>query len=83
MADAYNDLVDLVMDWANRDDTVLHPSIIQSALRYAADEAYRKLEIPPLEHTTYYVLGEEGATALTFSNGGNTVEAPNVAPRNP
>ena len=80
MADAYNDLVDLVMDWANRDDSVLSESIVQSALRYAADEAYRKLEIPPLEHTTYYVLGEEGAPALVFSNGGNTVEAPNVAP---
>ena len=77
MADAYNDLVDLVMDWANRDDSVLSESIVQSALRYAADEAYRKLEIPPLEHTTYYVLGEEG-DSLTFVNNSNTVEAPNV-----
>ena len=77
MADAYNDLVTLVMDWANRDDSVLSEAIVQSALRYAADEAYRKLEIPPLEHTTYYVLGEEG-DSLTFVNNMNTVEAPNV-----
>ena len=78
MADAYNDLVDVVRDWSNRDTAVLPDSIIQSSLRYAADEAYRKLEIPPLEHTTYYVLGELGDT-LTFVNNTNTVQAPNVA----
>ncbi len=56
----YNELVDMVRDWANRDVSVLPDSIIQSCLRYTADEAYRTLEIPPLEHTRYFITKEVG-----------------------
>lgn len=47
----YNDLIGLVRDWSNRDVEVLKGSIIASALRYAADKAYRTLRVPPLERT--------------------------------
>lgn len=52
----YTDLVKMVRDWANREETVLPDSIIQSSLRYSADEAYRHLEIPPLEFSQYFVV---------------------------
>lgn len=64
----YDELVDLVRDWANRDTQALSDSIITSALRYSADEAYRRLEIPPLEFTSYFVLTEDGV-APTFTGG--------------
>lgn len=61
MSTKYNDLIDLVRDWSNRDSNVLSESIIKSTLRYAADTAYRLLEIPPLETTTYFIASESGA----------------------
>lgn len=60
----YIDLIKMVRDWANREETVLPDSIIQSSLRYSADEAYRHLEIPPLEFSRYFVVREN--TALTY-----------------
>lgn len=60
----YADLVTMVTDWANRDSTVLPDSVVQASLRYAADEAYKYLEIPPLEFTNYFVTRKD--TALTF-----------------
>ena len=52
----YANLVKMVRDWANREETVLPDSIIQSGLRYSADESYRHLEIPPLEFSQYFVV---------------------------
>lgn len=52
----YADLIDTVRDWTNRDESVLPDNVIKSALSYAADEAYRSLEIPPLEFTKHYVI---------------------------
>lgn len=54
----YANLVKMVRGWANREETVLPDDIIQSSLRYAADEAYRHLEIPPLESSQYYIVRE-------------------------
>ena len=51
---AYNNLVDLVRNWANRDEEVLSNTIVSSCLSYAADKAYRVLRIPPLEQTVVY-----------------------------
>ena len=48
----YNALVNKVYDWANRDIDALPVTIVQDALRYAADTAYRTLRVPPLEATT-------------------------------
>ena len=47
-------LVQLVRDWANRDSQALPDAIIMDSIRYAVDKAYRKLRIPPLEHTVTY-----------------------------
>lgn len=67
----YNELVTMVRDWANRDSAVLPDSVIQSSLRYAADEAYRALEIPPLEYTRYYVArGEIPLTYCVYTSPG-------------
>jgi len=60
----YTELVKMVRDWANREQAVLSDSIIQSSLRYAADEAYRHLEIPPLEFSKYYVIRKD--TPITY-----------------
>ena len=60
----YTELVSMVRDWANRDVSVLPDSVLQSALRYAADEAYRSLEIPPLEFTKNFVARKD--TPLTY-----------------
>jgi len=79
----YNELVNMVRDWANRDISVLPDSIIQSCLRYSADEAYRNLEIPPLEHTRYYVTKNEESLIIfctKVSEGVySTVSVPNMS----
>ena len=51
---SYDSLVTLVRNWANRDAQALPDAIIQDALRYAVDKAYRTLRIPPLEHTAIW-----------------------------
>lgn len=76
MSTKYEQLIDLVRDWSNRDETVLPDSIIRSSLEYAADEAYRKLEIPPLESTTYYFVTEDGVLpTVTGSEYANILPA--------
>lgn len=64
-------MVSLVRSWSNRDSQALPLDIIKDGLRYAADTAYRELEIPPLEETTYYVLQSSTSTA-SFENAGAT-----------
>jgi len=54
MAMTYNELVALVRNWCNRDEEVVSDTIIQDALRYAADKAYRILRVPPLENVAIY-----------------------------
>ena len=54
MSRTYSELIDLVRNWSNRDLEVAPNAIIADCLRYAADKAYRKLRIPPLEHTVQY-----------------------------
>jgi len=53
---SYQELIDMVRDWTNRDSSVLPDSVVKSNLRYAADEAYRSLEIPPMEYAEWYVV---------------------------
>ena len=64
MADAYDDLVNLVADWSNRDSAALSNSIIQAGMRYAADTAYRDLKIPALEYTVFYVITDSNAEII-------------------
>lgn len=71
MSNKYDDLVTSVRDWSNRDDSALPTSIIQSSLKYAADEAYRLLMIPPLEISVYFIVTEDGIMPAT--TGSSTV----------
>ena len=65
MATKYNTLRELVRDWSNRDSQALPDSVIESVLKYAADEAYRKLQIPELEKTTYFLVTKDGVMPET------------------
>jgi hypothetical protein len=64
-------MVSLVRSWSNRDSQALPLGIIKDGLRYAADTAYRELEIPPLEETTFFVL-QGAANNAAFTNAGAT-----------
>ena len=63
----YNILVNKVYDWANRDIDALPVTIVQDALRYAADTAYRTLRVPPLEATTRW--SRTALDAVTVGGG--------------
>lgn len=65
MSRTYSQLITLVRNWSNRDIEVLPNSIVGDCLRYAADKAYRKLRVPPLEHTLVYRDGLAAATTST------------------
>jgi len=52
----YSDFVDNVRLWANRDADVLPDSVIQDAMNFAMDKAYKKLKIPVLETTMTYTI---------------------------
>ena len=54
MALTYTQLTALVRSWSNRDEEVVRDAIIQDALKYAADKAYRTLRVPPLENVAVY-----------------------------
>ena len=61
----YTALVAKVRDWANRDSETLPDSIIKDAIRYGADNIYRELRLPPLEHTvTYTVTAAQNGTEV-------------------
>ena len=69
----YDALIAKVRDWANRDNTIALPdSIIRDALDYAADEAYRLLEVAALEHTITYPT----ITQAQAESGKNALEVP-------
>lgn len=72
MSARHNEFIDLVRDWTNRDSSALSDSVIESCLRYAADEAYKLAKIPPLEFTTFFLVTEDGAlptiSGSRFSN---------------
>jgi hypothetical protein len=53
----YNLLLDKVRDWSNKPNSSTIPdSVIESCLAYSADECYRILRIPPLEHSVTYTV---------------------------
>ena len=56
MAMTYTELVAKVRSWANRDEEAVSDDIIKDCLKYAADKAYRKLRVPPLENVAIYDL---------------------------
>ena len=65
----YDALVTKVRSWVNRDSNILTDSLVADYLDYSADLCYRKLRIPPLEHTyTYSAVDSSGVgeTSLTL-----------------
>ena len=52
----YSDFVDNVRAWSNRDSDVLPDSVIQSAMDFAADKAYKALKVPALEAIATYEI---------------------------
>ena len=58
----YDALVAKVRTWVNRDSNILTDALIEDFIDYSADFCYRKLRIPPLEHTFSY--GAVGASAV-------------------
>jgi len=68
MALTYTQLVALVRDWSNKDTTVLSDVRIKDCLRYAADKAYRKLRVLPLENTITYNSASLLAATVASSN---------------
>lgn len=66
----YTELANRVLDWSNRDSSVLPYNRIKSFLEFAADEAYRVLRIPSLEITrAYAAIDSDGV-------GKNTLDVP-------
>lgn len=75
MSRTYSQLITLVRNWSNRDIEVLPNSIVADCLRYAADKAYRKLRVPPLEHTLSYSASQLAANTVASNNRiGSTTE---------
>jgi|TARA_B110000211_G_scaffold227958_1_gene283479 hypothetical protein len=65
----YDALVVKLRSWVNRDSTVLTDNLISDFFDYSADFCYRKLRIPPLEHTFSYTAvsaSDVGETELTL-----------------
>jgi hypothetical protein len=63
----YDDFVANVRSWANRDTDVLPDAIIQDALSYTADKAYRLLKIPAFEANIEYTIIDTGVVATSSS----------------
>jgi hypothetical protein len=60
----YSNFVDNIRAWANKDSDVLSDAVIQDAMSYAADTAYKLLKVPALEATaTYTVIADDDVAA--------------------
>ena len=78
----YNILVNKLYDWSNRDIQALPPQIARDSLHYSADNAYRVLRIPPLEHTVVYTNTNDALTNASTGLGNiyQSVTAVSVPP---
>jgi hypothetical protein len=55
----YDALVEKVRDWSNKKEVnTLPDSVIRDCLKYSADDCYKLLRIPPLEHIVTYTVSE-------------------------
>ena len=83
----YDALVAKVRDFSNKPETNTIPnSVIQDCLKYAADECYRELRIPPLEATALYTVDAsdnegENSVGLPYGNAYTTIQIPDDAIR--
>lgn len=61
----YIELVSKVRDWSNKPEMSSIPdAVIEDCLRYAADECYRTLRIPPLEASITYTVSSLNNTGV-------------------
>lgn len=78
----FDALVAKVRDWSNKPEVNTIPnSVIEDCLKYSADECYRKLRIPPLEHTIRYTVTSqdnsgENSLGLPFGNAYTSFSIP-------
>ena len=64
----YDALVTKVRSWVNRDSNIMTDELVADFLDYSADFCYRKLRIPPLEHTyTYSAVTSSGVGETTLT----------------
>ena len=56
----YEQLVDMVLDWSNRDKEVLSRANILTFMDFAADNILPATRIPPLEYVRTSVIGNVG-----------------------
>jgi len=68
MALTYQELIDKVRNWSNRDEEVLSDDIIKDCLKYAADKAYKTLRVPPLENVAIYDKASLQASTTSTNN---------------
>ena len=73
MATTYDEMIQRIINWSNRDPDVFGTSKNLSSdkwtrdnsgelsefLEYAADKCYRALRVPPLEYTRQFIIGED------------------------
>ena len=69
----YNELINLVRNWSNRDKEVIKDAIIGDCLNYAADKAYRTLRVPPLEQIVTYSSSELTDNTSSANNGTTSI----------
>jgi len=78
----YTALLAKTREWCNKPDAnTISDSIIADCLRYSADDCYRTLRIPPLEHTSLYTVTEgdnqgENSLGLPYGNAFTTIDIP-------
>ena len=71
-----------VRDWSNKPEAATIPnSVIEDCLSYSADDCYRHLRIPPLEHTLEYTVTAEdnvgeGTMGLPYGNAYTVIDIP-------
>ena len=68
MALTYQEIIDKVRNWSNRDEEVLSDDIIKDCLKYAADKAYKTLRVPPLENVATYDKASLQASTTSTNN---------------
>ena len=64
----YTDFVNLVRDWSNKDSSVVSDDKIKDAMRYAADNCYRKLRVAALEQSVTYSKTQLEAATTSAGN---------------
>lgn len=80
----YDDFVADVRAWVNRDSDVLPDAVIDDAIYYASDKAYKLLKVPAFESSVDYTIVAPGTvttsayqvTITSTNNGMSLVELP-------